>query len=65
MNDQGRPSFKANRNSGSKLNLLPPLILKLKIAAGFPNEKAGINEKPLLVTLAATLKLTILDVLSV
>jgi hypothetical protein len=37
-------------NSGSKLNFLPPSD-KLNIAAGFPNEKVGINEIPLFVTL--------------
>jgi hypothetical protein len=44
---------------------LPPLILKLKIAAGFPSEKAGINEKPFCVTLPAPLKLITFEVLSV
>jgi hypothetical protein len=39
-------------------------MLKLKTAAGFPNEKAGINEKPLLVMLAAPLKLIVFNVLS-
>jgi hypothetical protein len=45
----GLPS-KSNRNSGSKLNLSEPKE-KLKILAGLPKEKVGMNEMPLFVTL--------------
>ena len=37
-------------NSGSKLNFLVPMDM-LNIAAGFPNEKVGMKEIPLLVVL--------------
>jgi hypothetical protein len=64
-NDHGFASNIENRNSGSKLNLLPELTLKLKITAGFPNEKEGINENPLLVALTEPLTFKICFVLSV
>jgi len=50
IKDQGFPSSE-NRNWGSKLSLLP--TDRSNITAGFPSEKVGTNEIPLLVTVTA------------
>ena len=63
MKDHGLPS-REYRNSGSKLSLLSPAY-KTTIAAGSPNENAGISENPLLVMLTDPLKVTIRLVVSV
>ena len=46
--DQGRIPSRSKRNCGSKLRRFP-LMERLTVDAGFPNENKGINEKPLLV----------------
>jgi hypothetical protein len=51
---------KENRNWGSKLHLFD-LIEKSKIAAGFPKEKVGNKDIPLLVAVIAPEKVLILD----
>jgi hypothetical protein len=60
--DHGFP-VRANRNCGSKLSRFLPND-KSNIAAGFPNEKEGINEIPLFVTVTAPPKCPVILVLS-
>ena len=62
-NDHGFP-FRESRSSGSKLSLFLP-IERFSIAAGFPNEKVGTREIPLLVTETEPEKWLIAFVLSI
>ncbi len=55
MNDQGLSPSRSNLICGLKLNRLPPTD-RFEIVAGFPSEKVGMNENPLLVTLKSPFK---------